>query len=881
MESTEHDPLIAERPAYLVALDAGFSYREYRIDAKGLTIGRHRDDCDIVIAGGTVSRRHVRILAVGGNFCLEDLDSTNGVFINGRKIAGSASLQDGDLIGLGSAHPPHLRFQLHSSREINHLTLAAKEQWVIGRSPDCDLPLPFEPTVSSRHALLANRNGTLHLIDNHSLNGTWVNGKSRRQGIVNAADTVVVGSTHFRFQLEADGSLTVRRRECGQAVRLEGVGLSRAVPLGVAKSRLQLDDITLAIAPGEFVGILGPSGAGKTTLLTTLNGFSRPDHGRVLLDETPLDSASAMFRNAIGYVPQDDILHPELSVEASLDYIARLRLSPDLSPSQRADIVGGTIETLGLSQVRRVPINQLSGGQRKRVSIGAELLVRPSLLFLDEPTSGLDPSTEDRLMRHFRNMAHNGTTVVITTHVLYNLALLDKVAILSQGRLVFFGTPEEALTFFGENGRPLPHPTRIFDQLTGEQPRPAADRHNGHTQEEIADNLARLYLQSPYYRENIARRLSQAAHALLTAGDNSTEQSPTQSPARRFPRSFLTVLAAAGRQFFQGASFSGSFRSWLILSRRHLHIRTSSIKRLLLFLLIPVILALVTLSQHITGVVADDVVISRKKAIQESVDRGGASMETLLKHVLSPAGTYDPRSATDLLYGLRHEGVANLPVPMSVLLMIVMTAVFSGTLIACLEISTERSIYRRERMSYLQIWPYLGSKLPFCLAMTALQCLIFLTVCWLNPTLRQAAFLPVWLTMVAVAWSSAAIGLLLSAADSTGGRLSVMLAIVVVLPQLLLSGGLGPDFYERMPGVLRWTADLLPARWGLEMVCTGLFNSLSGAGVHWIPAFVRQVIGFDFGPAVYYSGTHVLLTQSLLWLFLCAGFLKYRDLKSC
>jgi ABC-type multidrug transport system permease subunit len=338
-------------------------------------------------------------------------------------------------------------------------------------------------------------------------------------------------------------------------------------------------------------------------------------------------------------------------------------------------------------------------------------------------------------------------------------------------------------------------------------------------------------------------------------------------------------LAAVAGQLFQPASLSGSFRSWLILSHRHLHIRASSITRLLLFLLIPVALALVTLSQHITGVVADEAVRAQKSAIQESMTRGGVAMENLLKHLLSPAGTYDPRSATDLLYGLRHEGVANLPVPMSVLLMIVMTAVFSGTLIACLEISTERSIYRRERMSYLQIIPYLGSKLPFCLAMTALQCLVFLAVCWLHPILRQTAFVPIWLTMVAVAWSSVAIGLLLSAIDSTGGRFSVMLAIAVVLPQLLLSGGLGPDFYGRMGNELRWAADLLPARWGLEMICTALFDSLTGTGVQWIPTYVRQVIGFDFGPTVYYSGGYVLLTQSILWLLLCAGFLKYRDLR--
>ena len=146
-------PRRLDRLAYLVALDAGFSYREYCIDAKGVTIGRDGSCCDIVVAGATVSRRHVRILLPARHrFFLEDLDSTNGVFVNGRKIIDSVALLDGDLIGLGSATTPHLRFQDHSSREIRHLTLAAKEQWVIGRTPDCDLSLPFEPTVSSRHA---------------------------------------------------------------------------------------------------------------------------------------------------------------------------------------------------------------------------------------------------------------------------------------------------------------------------------------------------------------------------------------------------------------------------------------------------------------------------------------------------------------------------------------------------------------------------------------------------------------------------------------------------------------------------------------------------------------------------------------------------------
>lgn len=133
---------------------------------------------------------------------------------------------------------------------------------------------------------------------------------------------------------------------------------------------------------------------------------------------------------------------------------------PDLGVEQRAALVDTTIETLGLQAVRDQPIHQLSGGQRKRVSIGAELLVRPGVLFLDEPTAGIDPGVEERLMRHFRSMADHGTTVVLTTHLLASLALLDKVAIMARGRLVYFGPPTEAPVFFG-----CPTMARIFDLL--------------------------------------------------------------------------------------------------------------------------------------------------------------------------------------------------------------------------------------------------------------------------------------------------------------------------------------------------------------------------------------------------------------------------------
>jgi len=872
MAASQPPPPSLDPPGFLVALDAGFSYREYRIAPQGVTIGRDGSQCDIVVTGACVSRRHARVTSdAPGSFQLEDLGSTNGVFHNHQRVIGRTALQDGDLLSLGADHTNHLRFQTRSSLEPRRSILPPQEQWVIGRAPDSDIPLSFEPTVSSRHAILRHHARGLHLADLHSRNGTWVNGQCVREADLSPSDTVVIGSTHFRFELAGDGALLVHQRECGQAVKLECVGLTRTAVNGRAGTKTLLDNITLSFEPGEFIGILGPSGAGKTSLLTALNGFTRPSRGQVLYNEIPLDTASAMLRNTIGYVPQDDILHPELSVADSLDYIARLRLSPDMDPVQRNGIVNGTIETLGLSQVRRTPLHQLSGGQRKRVSIGAELLVRPSILFLDEPTSGLDPSTEDRLMRHFRSMAHNGTTVVITTHVLYNLALLDKVVILSQGQLVFFGTPDEALKHFSGASAARIRPTDIFDLLTGVEGSTVAsstDRTNGE-QAMIASRFAHRYRHCPLCQDHIEARLSSAALQLLTNQEASPDRTLTQTPATPTP-------VGKGR-LAAGIAELGTWRAWRILSQRHLHIRCAAPQRLLLFLCIPVLLALVTLSQHMNGVLADEQIRARKQPFLEAALRGGTAMDSQLRSLLSPVDNSDARSAPELLYALRFEGVANLPVPMSVLLMIVMTAVFSGTFIACLEISTEQSIYRRERMSHLAILPYLGSKLPFCLAITALQCLLFLTLCWSSPALPMAAFLPVWLVMIAIAWSSAAIGLFLSTIDPTAGRFSVLLAIAVVLPQLILSGGLGPDFSVRMSSGLQWTGNLLPARSGLTMVCTAMFHSLSGEGVGWIPGLLREVIGFDFGRSVYYTGGSLLVTQFLFWLFIAAWFLKRRD----
>jgi ABC-type multidrug transport system ATPase subunit len=196
--------------------------------------------------------------------------------------------------------------------------------------------------------------------------------------------------------------------------------------------RRLLDDATLDIAPGSLVAIVGASGAGKSTLLDVLAGVRRPSTGGVHYDGADVAEHRSAFRTVVGYVPQDDIVHRELDVRATLVAAARLRI-PGVSAAEVKTIVVDALRATGLSDRADVRVGSLSGGQRKRASIAAELLTRPRGLFLDEPTSGLDPATADDLMRTLRALADGGTTVVLTTHRGDDLASCDRVVTVVAG----------------------------------------------------------------------------------------------------------------------------------------------------------------------------------------------------------------------------------------------------------------------------------------------------------------------------------------------------------------------------------------------------------------------------------------------------------------
>lgn len=230
-----------------------------------------------------------------------------------------------------------------------------------------------------------------------------------------------------------------------------GVGIEVRGVNHVARGGQQtLRDIGLSIAPGELVAIIGASGAGKTSLIEALCGVTPPSQGTVEYDGVDYYANQRDFRTALGYVPQDDIIHRELSLARTLRYAARLRLPRDTPKAEIERTVRWVLDVLGLTSRADVRIGSLSGGERKRASIAVELLTGPQIFFLDEPTSGLDPASAYDLMRLLRRLADLGTTVVFSTHRPFDVEHCDRVVVLEQGgALAFAGTPIAARSFFG------------------------------------------------------------------------------------------------------------------------------------------------------------------------------------------------------------------------------------------------------------------------------------------------------------------------------------------------------------------------------------------------------------------------------------------------
>ncbi|MBS4728950.1 ATP-binding cassette domain-containing protein [Mycobacterium sp. SM1] len=305
----------------------------------------------------------------------------------------------------------------------------------IGRATDNDIVIQ-DVLASRHHAFLVPTPLGTEIRDARSVNGTFVNGVRVGSAILNEGDVVTIGNVDLVF---TDGTL-VRRTEAD--TRTGGLEVN-SVCFSIDGKQL-LDHISLTCRPGTLTAIIGGSGAGKTTLSRLIAGYTRPSSGTVTFEGHDIHREYASLRSRIGMVPQDDVVHRQLTVNQALSYAAELRLPPDTSKADRAQAVAQVLEELELTKHADTRVDKLSGGQRKRASVALELLTGPSLLLLDEPTTGLDPALDRQVMLMLRQLADAGRTVLVVTHSVSYLDVCDQLLLIAPGgKTAFFGPPDQ------------------------------------------------------------------------------------------------------------------------------------------------------------------------------------------------------------------------------------------------------------------------------------------------------------------------------------------------------------------------------------------------------------------------------------------------------
>ncbi|MCO4769489.1 MAG: FHA domain-containing protein [Deltaproteobacteria bacterium] len=486
-----------------------------------ITIGR-APDCDFVLEDPVVSARHVKLVREPSGLQLEDLDSANGTYVNEqrvkrasidwrtpfevgtvrltplqvvRAVRGRRASNQTSVLGVIDAVLPGSTGSLPMNTLLGPSGLLGEPigdttgvipslsgapqgdtqtavgdllqpgtTVIVGRDATADIVIDT-PNVSRQHARIEVTDSGYLVTDLGSTNGTWLNGEPvRGTTAVKPADDLRVGP--HRLRLEAGGRVATAEQYGGVVgVRLDVHKLVREV--GPADLRV-VDEVSFSILPGEMVAIMGPSGAGKTSVLTTLAGYTPPTRGHVLVDGLSLYKHYDVFRQAVGYVPQEDVMHRSLTVEEVLEFHARINFPDALSKEEIGSRIDSVLRQLDLSRVRGQIVGDevrrgLSGGQRKRLNVAIELLGQPSLLLLDEPTSGLDARSAMQLIRQCRGLASGGRTVVMTVHQPRPEAfdLFDKILLLTTGgKVAYFGPVNGVKRYFSERSEVPPETAR-------------------------------------------------------------------------------------------------------------------------------------------------------------------------------------------------------------------------------------------------------------------------------------------------------------------------------------------------------------------------------------------------------------------------------------
>ena len=422
--------------------------------------------CEYVLRRNNVGDHQFTVSFANGQWGVTDGGSDYRTWYNNRYLEpGETSvLQAGDVIGLntdGDADTQEITFRVEEITSVQGDGMAPKKEQttdavlretdirrkrrvLIGRGDDCDIKL-VNDRVSRHHCEILYKDGHYELHDLGSTNGTYVDGVRVTRTVLRNGAVINVPAQVFAF---TGGMLHYHAHQSGISIQLVNVyktvkNANTSKPLNI------VDGTSLQVEPNSFVVLVGGSGTGKSSLLTCITGTAPCTAGSVKFDGLDTRSNRNAFEAALGYVPQKDIMHDNLTVEQSLTYTAKLRIAHDATRAEIAAAVAHAIEAVDLQGREKTFISKLSGGQKKRVSIAMELLANPRLLILDEPTSGLSPDLDRSMMELCRRLSHQNCTVLMVTHNMSNINLCDKIAFLGVGGvLCYYGAPEKLNEYF-------------------------------------------------------------------------------------------------------------------------------------------------------------------------------------------------------------------------------------------------------------------------------------------------------------------------------------------------------------------------------------------------------------------------------------------------
>lgn len=670
----------------------------------------------------------------------------------------------------------------------------------IGRTPDNKIVVPH-PQVSARHAQIINQGGSLLLEDLGSGNGTFVRGQriARGQRVpVQNGEKVYIGPMPVLIHIAGQQVNVVVEDQQSWAGKplyeIEAWDLFLEVPDrdDKAKMKVLLDHVSFKALPGDMIALMGPSGAGKTTLLLTLNGYLPPTSGQVRINGEDLYTIYDALRGVIGYVPQDDIVHPELTVFEAVKYSARFRLPNDYSEEEIDARVEQTLKDLGLEGVKNLQIGKpekkvLSGGQRKRVNIALELVTDPVILFLDEPTSGLAADDTTALINLLSDLTKKtGKTIIMTIHQpakdeyeKFNLAFIMGYG----GIPTYFGpTGTPSYTFFSSIIDNPNSPYRALPQAQNrviDNPRDMFDMLNIR-ERGVHDSMRQ---RDPSVPRNVARLEA----ARQWRGEFMNQANPVFQQMFSGRRAVGTEPAARGVPSRPNVALLGQL---MLLMSRYWKVKIRDrAGAAIMFLQAPII-----------GVMLAFVFAGQKEAVPFWCL---GALQELGKKVESSQGS------TDLLARMLPTNDHT-----AAMFFVVVSAVWFGTSNAAREIVTERAIYLRERMVNLSLLNYVFSKYVILSLVCIFQCTLLLGIVFFTLGFHGGigAFMMELVVIVAVAMNATALGLLLSTAV-TSAEAAMSLTPIALIPQVVLGGLMVPMTTNPM---LRPLMYVMPARWGFE-----------------------------------------------------------------